>query len=101
MKKVVRDGKVAVLISGGWGAGFHTWGAPREAIFDPALVDLIENEKISEAITYVEATYPDAYTGGIDELYIKWIPEGTKFLIMEYDGNESIMIQDQEAWITA
>ncbi len=101
MKKVVRDGKVAVLISGGWGAGFHTWGAPREAIFDPALVDLIENEKISEAITYVEATYPDAYTGGIDELYIKWIPEGTKFIITEYDGNESIIIQDQEAWITA
>jgi hypothetical protein len=101
MKKVVRDGKVAVLISDGWGAGFHSWGAPVEAIFDPILVDLIENEKISEAITYVEATYPDAYNGSVEELVVQWIPEGTKFLIIEYDGNESLMIQDTQAWITA
>jgi hypothetical protein len=101
MNKVVRDGKVAVLISDGWGAGFHSWGAPVEAIFDPILVDLIENEKISEAITYVEATYPDAYNGSAEELVVQWIPEGTKFLIIEYDGNESLMIQDTQAWITA
>ena len=34
MNKVIRDGKVAVLISYGFGAGFYTWGAPLEAIFD-------------------------------------------------------------------
>jgi hypothetical protein len=101
MEKLVRDGKVAVLISDGWGAGFHSWGAPIEAIFDPALVDMIVNEQIQEAITYVEATYPDAYNGSVEELVVQWIPEGTKFLIMEYDGNESIMIQDTQAWITA
>jgi hypothetical protein len=101
MEKLVRDGKVAVLISGGWGAGFHTWGAPREAIFDPALVDLIENEKISEAITYVEATYPDAYTGGIEDLYIEWVPEGAKFIINEYDGSESIQLLYNTSWIIA
>jgi len=38
MNKVIRDGKVAVLISYGFGAGFYTWGAPLEAIFDPKLV---------------------------------------------------------------
>ena len=46
MEKLVRDGKVAVLVSDGWGAGFHSWGAPVEAIFDPALVDMIVNEQI-------------------------------------------------------
>jgi hypothetical protein len=101
MEKLVRDGKVAVLVSDGWGAGFHSWGAPIEAIFDPALVDMIVNEQIQEAITYVEATYPDAFTGGIDELAVHWIPEGVKFLIIEYDGKESIMFRDAEAWITA
>ena len=101
MNKVVRDGKVAVLVSHGWGAGFHTWGAPIEAIFDPALVDMIVNEQIQEAIKYVESTYPDAYAGGVEDLTVHWILEGTKFLITEYDGNESLMFQDQEAWITA
>ncbi len=34
MNKVIKDGKVAVLISYGFGSGFYTWGAPLEAIFD-------------------------------------------------------------------
>jgi hypothetical protein len=101
MNKVVRDGKVAVLISNDWGAGFYSWGAPLDAIFDPALIDMIENTQIQDAIEYVEKTYPGTYTGGIEDLTIYWIPEGTKFLIMEYDGNESLLFQDQEAWITA
>ena len=101
MKKVVKNGQVAVLISDGWGSGFHTWGAPVEAIFDPTLINFIVMAQLQEAITYVESTYPDVYTGGIDELIVRWIPEGAKFIITEYDGNESIMLQDQEAWITA
>ena len=56
MEKVIRNGKVAILVSHSWGAGFHSWGAPIEAIFDPTLVDLIETRKIQDAITYVENT---------------------------------------------
>jgi hypothetical protein len=100
MKKVVRDGKVAVLISDGWGAGFHTWGAPVEAIFDPTLVDLIERQQYEDAIKYVEATYPDDVTA-VEDLVVQWIPEGAKFIITEYDGNESISILDDVKWITA
>jgi hypothetical protein len=101
MEKVIKDGKVAVLVSHGWGAGFHTWGAPVEAIFDPILVDLIENFKIQEAIDYVLKTYPDAYEGGVKDLDIEWIPEGTKFIINEYDGSESLQLMDDTNWITA
>jgi hypothetical protein len=101
MNKVIKDGKVAVLISGGWGAGFHTWGAPVEAIFDPTLVDLIENEKIQDAIDYVEKTYPNAFSGGVEDLGIEWIPEGAKFIINEYDGSESIQLMDDTNWLTA
>jgi len=54
MNKVIRDGKVAVLISYGWGAGFYTWGAPLEAIFDPNLVVLIELENFDGAEEYVK-----------------------------------------------
>jgi len=101
MKKVVRDGKVAVLVSYGWGAGFLTWGAPVEAIFDPTLVDLIENGTTQDAITYVEKKYPDAYSGGIADLNIVWVPEGAKFIINEYDGSESIQLMDDTNWLTA
>lgn len=100
MNKVVKDGKVAVLISNGWGAGFHTWGAPLEAIFDPTLVDLIERQQYKDAIKYVESTYPDDVTA-VEDLVVQWIPEGAKFIIMEYDGNESIAILDDVKWITA
>jgi hypothetical protein len=100
MKKVVRDGKVAVLISDGWGAGFHTWGAPVEAIFDPTLVDLIERQQYEDAIKYVESTYPYDVTA-VEDLVVQWIPEGAKFIIMEYDGNESIAMLDEVKWITA
>jgi hypothetical protein len=101
MEKVIRDGKVAVLVSYGYGAGFHSWGAPVEAIFDPTLVDLVENKKIQDAITYVENTYPDTYSGGVEDLGIEWIPEGAKFIINEYDGRESLQLMDDTDWLTA
>ena len=101
MEKVIKDGKVAVLVSNSWGAGFHSWGAPVEAIFDPTLIDLIEKKHIQEAIDYVEETYPDVFTGGIEDLGIEWIPEGAKFIINEYDGSESIQLMDDTDWLTA
>ena len=101
MEKVIKDGKVAVLVSYGWGAGFHSWGAPVEAIFDPTLVDLIEKKHIQDAILYVQNTYPDAYAGGIADLCVEWIPEGAKFIINEYDGSESLQLMDTTDWLIA
>ena len=101
MEKVIKDGKVAVLVSYGYGAGFYTWGAPLNAIFDPKLVELIENQKLQEAIDYTQITYPGVYTGGISDLEIEWIPEGAKFVINEYDGAESLQLMDEMNWITA
>ena len=101
MEKVIKNGKVAVLVSHGYGGGFYTWGAPVEAIFDPTLVDLIENDKIQDAIDYVKKTYPDAYEGGVGTLDIEWVPEGSKFIINEYDGSESLQLMDDTNWLTA
>lgn len=101
IKKVIRDGKVGVLFSPGFGAGFLTWGAPIEAIFDPKLIELVENNEYQEAVNYVESTYTDVYTGGVFDLTVAWVPEGIKFIIEEYDGNERIRIMDETEWITA
>ena len=101
MNKVIRDGKVAVLISYGYGAGFYSWGAPIEAIFDPKLVELVESEDFDNANEYVMSTYPGVYTGGVGDLVVVWIDEGEDFIITEYDGYEGIQFKNETKWITA
>ena len=101
MNKVIRNGKVGVLVSYGFGAGFHTWGAPVEAIFSPTLVDLIENHKYEEAEQFVTETWPDVYAGGVGDLSVEWVPEGAKFIINEYDGAESLVLMDEMNWLIA
>ena len=101
MEKVIREGKVGVLVSPGFGAGFLTWGAPEEAIFNPTLIELVEQQKVQEAINFVGKTWEDVYSGGVQDLRVAWIPEGTKFQITEYDGSESIEFLEDINWITA
>jgi hypothetical protein len=101
MEKVIKEGKVGVLVSPGYGAGFLTWGAPEEAIFNPTLIGLVENEKWQEAIDFVEENWEGVYTGGVQDLRVAWIEEGTRFIIEEYDGAESFRFEDKIDWITA
>jgi len=101
MEKVIKDGKVGVLVSNDWGGGFHTWGVPLEAIFNPQLVELIENENYDEAIEFVKKTYPKVSVYGVETLCVEWVEEGKEFYITEYDGLESIVYKDKIKWITA
>ena len=101
MEKVIKDGKVGVLISPGYGAGFSTWGAPIEAIFNPTLIELVEQQKVQEAIDFVEKTWEDVYSGGVADLRVAWIEEGTRFIIEEYDGAESFLFEEDINWVQA
>jgi hypothetical protein len=102
MNKVVRDGKVAVLYSPGFGAGWYTWNQEHpELIFDPGIVDLLENNKQEELLAYVTLKWPDLYLGGLDDLTIFWMNQGTQFKINEYDGSESIEFKENIMWLTA
>jgi hypothetical protein len=102
MNKVIRDNRVAVIYSPGFGAGWYTWNYEYpEMIFDPVIVGYLESDSREEISTYVAMRYPDAYVGGLDDLTIGWVPEGSDFRIHEYDGNESIEIKDELNWLTA
>jgi hypothetical protein len=49
MEKVIRDGKVAVLISQGWGAGWYSWHRDKqELLFSPKLVEMVEQNRKNE-----------------------------------------------------
>jgi hypothetical protein len=93
MRKVIRDGKVAVLVSCGYGAGWYTWntGHP-QCLFSPEIVELIESGRKSEITNeYCEKLFGDEfYAGGAFELNIEWLPVGTAFWIDEYDGSENL-----------
>jgi hypothetical protein len=63
-----------------------------QGAFDPDLAKIILGESDGdETLEEVAARkYPHDYLGGLSELQVQWLPEGTAFSINEYDGSESI-----------
>lgn len=103
MEKLVVDGKVAVLYSPGYGAGWYTWNTEYpEIIFDPAIVKLVIEERFDELETFVTLKYPNIYLGGMRTLEVIWVIEGRLLRISEYDGAESIEYKDEDdGWFIA
>lgn len=108
---------VAVITSPGFGAGWSTWNLPSLA-FDSRLVSWLLNntaedyelstikewdridvaipeEKLEDFTTYCEQFYGRSiYYGGVRNLQITFIEQGTAIRITEYDGNEGIELLD-------
>ena len=102
MERVVRDGYVAVLYSPGYGAGWYSWHGIPELIFDPVVVEMVENRAPEETIIkYCEERWSDGYFSGVEDLTISWIVEGEQFVIEEYDGSENIKFKSDFEWMTA
>jgi hypothetical protein len=100
--KLIDNGKVAVLYTPGFGAGWSTWNQEvPEILFDPAIVKFVEKDQWAELETYVTLKYPGLYMGGMKDLAIAWVPEGALFKVNEYDGAESIELKENDRWIVA
>jgi hypothetical protein len=104
--RLIRDGRAAVLYSPGHGAGWSTWNHEHflEMLFDPQIADIVDQRgpdwrEQAEAIALVK--YPEAYIGGLSDLEVRWLPVGTQFRVLEYDGSESVEINGEIEWITA
>lgn len=110
MNKVIKDGRVAILYSPSYGAGWYSWNTRHpELIYMPEIVKLVQKKKdglinISEMIQkideLIELKYEknEVYTGGSEDLDIAWLPEGTSFNITDYDGFESINLREEINW---
>jgi len=98
MEKIVRDGMVAVAVSGGFGAGWSTWNKidPRDARFNQLFLD----GKVDEVRRICDEE-DLGYAGSAHDVEIVWVPEGTKFRIDEYDGAESLVTEDKDPWVIA
>lgn len=124
MNKLIRDGKVAVLVSGDYGAGWSTWNHDYpELLFEPTVAEMVlDFQKASQdvygddykdlydryyqavesyIVNNVQIDYKPVYTGGISGLTVEWVPVGDRFRIREYDGAETLVLESNEQWITA
>ena len=98
MDKIVRDGKVAVAVSYGFGAGWSTWNevSPMDARFNQLFLD----GKVGEVVRICDEE-DLGYAGGAEDVEIEWVPVGTKFIIHEYDGSESLETIEDFDWLEA
>ena len=100
MEKVIRDGKVAVIVSPGYGAGWSTWVPDESVCFDPIILKWIEEGKVGDPpLDHYGEDAP--YSGGLRGAEIRWINEGTAFRITEYDGSESLEVIGDIDYLTA
>lgn len=101
--KVIRDGMVAVLVSPGFGAGWSTWAGNREdMMFCPELVMAVENKASLTAMEEIaKRLFPDEYAGGLRDLTVEWVKQGTPFVIEEYDGSERLRASSEHDWVIA
>lgn len=106
IEKLERDGKIAVIYSDDYGAGWSTWNSTdytvEELVFDKALAEFILTEPTwEEKRKFAKERFPLAYDGGADCLEVEWVPKGTGFFIHEYDGLESVWTKENMHWLEA
>lgn len=109
MERVVKDRKVAVCYSPGYGAGWSSYAddeLQEVLIFHPAIVNMILEGKqnlINEQwlIDNLGEEYEDVYTGDVNDLVIEWVPQGSLVRINEYDGYESVEIYNTDNYFVA
>ena len=98
-EKVIRDGRVAVLISPGYGGGWSTWCEDNQreaALFDRRFVEAAEAgvediEPIAKEVFGEDAYF---FCGGWSDIKIVWVPIKTRFRVEEYDGSERLQEMD-------
>lgn len=101
MKMFKKDGKTAVLVSPGFGAGFSTWNSPEMAVDFDLVEAFLSGDMNRFEYIVVEKYGENMYLGGMENLMVVWVDEGNKFRVDEYDGNEGIEIFEDADWFTA
>ena len=96
-----KDGKTAVLVSPGFGAGFSTWNKPEMAVDFDLVEAFLSGDMNRFEYIVVEKYGENMYLGGMENLMVVWVDEGNKFRIDEYDGNERVEILEDANWFTA
>lgn len=103
MKKLERDGKIAVVYSPGWGS---TWSQNAPA---PEAEILRMHSEIAGAVLSGDIARAKKIAGrlighranDVDQLEVVWVPKGSQFEITEYDGLEFVHVIGSREYLTA
>jgi len=93
MKMFKKNGKIGVIISPGFGSGFSTTNDRMMAI-DFDLVEAFLKGDMTRFKYIADEKFGNWYDSGDMRFRVEWVPEGSRFMIQEYDGHESIIILD-------
>ena len=107
-EKVVKEGRVAVIISNNH-IGWYTNGkGKKELLFDPKIVQFYKDKDMLGLIEYVRNTYPGVYVDELTNLDLRWVREGSLFRVQRenikstaFDKAESLEIFDELDWMVA
>jgi hypothetical protein len=101
--KHVKDGYVAIITAEPFGVGWYSVHGIKELIFDPNVVEMVENKTSSkQIIRYCRDTYGMGYYAGAEALRIMWLAENIEFSIkIDRDGVEEVLLKDEFDWITS
>lgn len=107
MKKLIINGKVAVIHSRDYGVGWSTcytrcW---REFLtMDQELAFAVLTRDLKSVTErFREVMGEDSYLGllSIDDLKLKWIDEGSTFEVTDYDGLETVHVIGERDYLIA
>lgn len=95
--KVIRDGKFAVLISPGYGAGWSTWAEhtfEQDYLYHPRWVRWVEDGKKEDPEDVAREIWgedhPYTCLAGATNLIVEWVPEGADIAVRVHDGYETL-----------
>lgn len=110
--------KFGVLVSYGFGAGWSTWSG-RELAYDRRVIEFwLAHQNDRRWMREVERYRPESpehkeaceffinelglddcpYMGGFPDCVLQWVPVGARFRIDEYDGAESLEVENEGSW---
>lgn len=110
--------KFGVLVSYGFGAGWSTWEG-HELAYDRRVIEFwLAHKNDRQWMRKVERYQPESpehkeareffinelgldncpYMGGFPNCALEWVPVGARFHINEYDGAESLEIENEGSW---
>lgn len=103
MEKVEKDGKVAVLVSRGFGSGWSSWVSEHAETLcmDAEIVQAVLDGDTAKAVEIAHAKCGEFYDGGSNGLEVEWVPKGTVFEIEEYDGSETLHVIGSRYYMVA
>ena len=117
-----KDGKIGILVSPGYGAGWSTWNKP-ELAYDKRVIEFylkkVQDEEFMTSLSsFADSKKHDAaveesgeffksigyencpYMGGFGTVVLKFVPYGTPWKIDVYDGYESLVTPNDSEFIT-